>query len=388
MSTHRRLNVLQLRSSRASGGGPEKTILLTAQQIDTRRFSMPVVYLKSADDRHFDLDERAEALGVDDFEAIDERSKLDLRALRRLLALLRERRIDIVHAHCYKSDLYALLLSRFHDMKLVTTAHGPFATGRIVRSAGNWRVRYLYDRLDLRLLKYFDRVLMVSGTMRALLSSYGVPAEKLSVVRNAIDASYFRRREPSPELRSRLGLPAEGWLLGAVGRLNPEKDYVTLLAAIESLLRRGQDVHLAIAGGGPQEETLRQRIEQTGLGERVRLLGHLRDVRGLYGALDLYVLSSIREGLPNTVLEAMAMEVPIVATAVDGVEEVVRHDSEALLVGAQDPESLAEAIATLLRSRRLRDRLVSAARRRVESEFSFAGRVRTLETIYEDLFRP
>lgn len=380
-----RLNVLQIRSSRGAGGGPEKTILFTAKTIDLRRFSMPVVYLKSDDDPDFDLDRRAAKMGVDDFQTIGERFKLDLGALRRLLALLRERQIHVIHSHCYKSDLYALLLSRFHEVKLVTTAHGPFATGPVIWSAGNWRVRYLYDRLDLRLLKRFDRVLMVTETMRPLLDRYRVPEEKQVVVRNAIDTSFFRQRSPDAELRRQLRIPETGRLLGAVGRLNPEKDYPTLLAAFEILLQKGAEVHLAIAGGGPEEEHLSNRLRESGLEDRVSLVGHVRDVRGFYDLLDAYVLSSTREGLPNTVLEAMAMGVPIVATAVDGVEEAARHDHEALLVAPQDPAALASAIGNLLADPALRRRLTAAARTRVEKHFSFAGRVKKLEAIYREV---
>src|SRR5262249_46952646 len=116
--------------------------------------------------------------------------------------------------------------------------------------------------------------------------------------------------------------------------------------------------------------------------ERVRFLGHFHDIREVYDLLDVYVLSSTREGLPNTVLEAMAMEVPIVATDVDGVSEAVTHDREAILVPPRAPEKLAQGIRSVLHDPALADRLWRAAPPKVVAEFSFAAGMRRVEAIY------
>ena len=130
------------------------------------------------------------------------------------------------------------------------------------------------------------------------------------------------------------------------------------------------------------EADLRHMVTDMGLAERVIFLGHFHDVRKVFEQMDVYVLSSTREGLPNTVLEAMAMEVPIVSTDVDGVKEAVSDQEEAILVRPRDAERLALGIETMLENDALRRRLVQNARRRVESEFSFARRTRTIEDIY------
>src|SRR6185312_4814102 len=269
MGTDRKINVLDLRSCRGGGGGPEKTILFSALETDKSCFNMHIAYLKSHDDPEFDLDKRAHSLGVPSFHIIDERSKFDFRALRRLLALLREKQIDILHTHCYKSDLYGLLLKRRHKMKLVTTAHGPLATLKHFWRSKNWRVRYVYDRIDLRILRYFDLVLMVSDTMRA---------------------------------------------------------------AAQLLLQKRPELHFVIAGKGELERELRHMAQDLGIASRVTCMGHFHDVRKVFELMDVYVLSSTREGLPNTVLEAMSLEVPIVSTDVDGVREAVTGEREAVLV--------------------------------------------------------
>jgi glycosyltransferase involved in cell wall biosynthesis len=383
MSTTRPINVLHLRSCRGVGGGPEKTILFSAKEADPAAVRLHIAYLRSHDDKEFDLDVRAQKLGVPNFTTIEERSKFDVGALRRLLRLLREKEIDLISCHCYKSDLYALILSRYHKMKLISTAHGPLASLRHFWSAQNWRVRYLYDALDLRLLRYFDHVLVVADSMRETVTGYGVPRHKLTYVKNAIDSRFFRAdKGRAAELRGKFGLPAGATVVGAVGRLNAEKDYPNFFEAAKLLLRDRDDLYFTIAGGGPLEQALRGQLQAMGLTDRVRFLGHFHDVREVYDMLDVYVLSSTREGLPNTVLEAMAMEVPIVATDVDGVCEAVTHDREALLVPPRASDRLAQGIHAVLQDPALAGRLRRAARERVETEFSFAARMRRVEGIY------
>jgi glycosyltransferase involved in cell wall biosynthesis len=383
MSKARPINVLHLRSCRGTGGGPEKTILFSAKEADPAAVCLHIAYLKSHDDLEFDLDKRAQKLGIPNFTTIEERHKFDIGAMRKLLQLLREKEIDLISCHCYKSDLYALILSRFHKMKLVSTAHGPLASLRHFWSAQNWRARYVYDQLDLRLLRYFDHLLVVADSMRKTIARYGVARDKLTYVKNAIDSQYFRpQNRRALELRDRHKIPANATVIGAVGRLNAEKDYPNFFEAAQILLRERDDLYFTIAGKGPLEETLRRQVQSMRLADRVLFLGHFHDTREVYDLLDVYVLSSLREGLPNTVLEAMAMEVPIVATDVDGVSEAVTNEREALLVPPRAPHKLAAGIRAVLQDPALGDRLRRAARLKVVRDFSFADRMRRVEEIY------
>ena len=386
MSETRKINVLDIRSCRGGGGGPETTILFSALETDRSAFNMHVAYLKSADDPEFDLDVRARKLGVESFHTIDEHSKFDIKAMKKLLALLREKQIDILHTHCYKSDLYGLILKRYHPMKLVTTAHGPLATFKFFWRSKNWRVRYLYDQIDLRILRYFDRVFMVSDTMRSIIARHRVDPSKLMWIRNAIDSNYFKHSgNPDPQFRAQLGIPPGVPVIGAVGRLNGEKDYPNLLGAAQIMLRKRPDLHFVIAGKGELEQELKQMAKDLGVDHRVIFMGHFHDVRKVFELMDIYVLSSTREGLPNTVLEAMSMGTPIVSTDVDGVKEAVTPDREAVLVKAQDSAALAAGLERVLDDDDLRNRLSREARRRVEMDFSFAHRTRKIEAIYREL---
>jgi glycosyltransferase involved in cell wall biosynthesis len=222
--------------------------------------------------------------------------------------------------------------------------------------------------------------------MRAIIGRHRVDPAKMLWIRNAIDADHFKRSAtPDPQFRASVGLPPGVTVIGAVGRLNGEKDYPNLLHAAQLILRNRADVYFVIAGKGELERDLRRLARELAVADRVLFIGHFHDVRKVFELMDVYVLSSTREGLPNTVLEAMAMEVPIVSTDVDGVKEAVTAEREAVLVPAQNPELLAAALERILDDAGLRSRLTSEARRKVESEFSFSRRTRRIEAIYRQL---
>ncbi|HUY91147.1 MAG TPA: glycosyltransferase family 4 protein [Pirellulales bacterium] len=345
---------------------------------------MHVVYLKSENDPEFDLDERARKLGVESFTAIGERSRFDLRAIKTLLGVLRDKQADILSCHCYKSDLYGLILSRLYPMKLLATVHGPIPEKAHRWSRSNWKVRFIYDQLDLRLLRYFDHVIIVAESMHQAVMRYGVKPQRITCVRNAIDANYFCKTG-SGDLRRRLNIPTEARVIGAVGRLDQQKDYPNLMAAARILLAEGHNVFFVVAGLGPQERELREQVHAQGIDQRFLFLGHFQDVREVFEIMDVYVLPSITEGLPNTVLEAMALNVPVVSTQVDGVGEVLTQEREGLLVPNRDSTRLAAAIRRLLLDPVLARELAEAARARIERDFSFATRMRRVESIYREL---
>jgi len=377
MNPSTKINVLHLRSSRGKGGGPEKTILFSAKEIDTTEFNLHIVYLKSPSDKEFDIAERAQQLQVENFVAIDDRSQLDFRALKQLLRLLKTHKIDILHCHGYKSNFYGLLLSRFHKMKFITTCHG-WVSWR-------WKDRLVYHRMDRFFLRFFQRILIVTETMRNEVVSCGVPNDHVITICNAIDSDYFKRDKSDPRIKEDLSIPQDCLVIGAVGRLEKEKDLPTLFEAARIVLKQRQDLRFVIVGHGSQESHLKRLAADLGLRDHIVFPGHFQDIRRVFSIMDIYVLSSIKEGLPNTVIEAMAMEVPIVATTIDGVKEAVTDGQEALLAPQRAPGRLAEHILRLLQDDVLRGRLVTSARTRVAEEFSFAKRMRKIEKIYASM---
>ena len=374
-----RIRVLELRSVRGTGGGPEKTIMFGALERNRPRIEVTVCYLRDRRDRVFRLEQRAVDLGIDYVEVL-ERHSFDWRVWPQLRAIVQERGIDIIHSHDYKTDLLALLLARRSGRIPLATAHG--WTGQTARE------RWVYYPNDKRLLARFPRVIAVSSDIARELEQYGAVRDRITVILNAIDSDRFRR-SPGSRLAARtsLGLDNRHVVIGAVGRLERQKRFDLLLQACAPLLQSRSDRRLAIVGDGSLKLTLERLATDLGIRSACLFLGHRDDVVDVYQAFDLLVQSSEYEGTPNVVLEGMAMETPLVATDVGGTRELAVPDAHALVVPRGDVEALRRAIErTLADPDAARARAVSA-RQRVEAELSFSARTRRLEQVYEELAR-
>ena len=370
------VRVLELRSVRGTGGGPVKTILLGAAQAGAG-VEVTVCYLRDARDPDFTVTDRAAAAGVDYVE-VGERHSLDPSVLPRLRELVRTKGIDVVHAHEYKTDLLAWLLSRSTGAAPLATAHG--WTGHTLRE------RLLYYPADKRVLRRFPVVVAVSREVKADLVAHGCRPESVRVLPNGIDHRRFKRDASLvADARSRFGLLDGHVAIGAVGRLEPQKRFDLLIAAFHDVRRSCPSAQLLIAGEGSRREALQAQIRERQLDPCCRLLGHVDDVPLFHHALDLLVQSSDYEGTPNAVLEAMAFETPIVATDVGGTTDLVADARHGLIVPAGDVEALAAAMRKVLSDRGGAAARAAAARRRVETELAFERRLRSLESIYREL---
>jgi glycosyltransferase involved in cell wall biosynthesis len=370
------MRILELRSVRGTGGGPEKTILLGAQRADAR-FPVTVCYIRDRGDAAFGIAERAAKLGIDYVEIV-ERGSFDVRIWPALRQLVRDRGIDIVHAHDYKTDLLALLLARAEGVIPVATAHG--WTGHSLRE------RLVYYALDKQMLRAFPRTIAVSSEIRSELLRRGAGKDRVRTVLNGIDYRAFRRdRTIEANVRAELGLTAANVVVGSVGRLEPQKRFDLLIEACAMLQRRWPELRLVIAGDGSERAKLQGLAAGKLAAGTWQLCGHRGDVARLHHALDLFVQSSDYEGTSNAVLEAMALETPVVATAAGGTAEMIEHGIHGLVVRCGDALELATAMSQMLLQPAVRAAQVAAARTRVETTLSFDARVATVERIYADL---
>jgi glycosyltransferase involved in cell wall biosynthesis len=227
-----------------------------------------------------------------------------------------------------------------------------------------------------------DGVLSVSSRLAERIArATAFPLERITVIRNGVDLARFGLTGPR-DARAALGLPKDRIIIGAVGRLVPVKDHATLIAAIARLRQRGIDVMAVIAGDGPLRPELETLAAASGVGDRVRLLGYRPDVAAVLAALDVFVMCSQSEGLSNTILEAMATGLPVVATAVGGTDELVEPGVSGLLVPPGSPAELADALAVLAGSGPCRARMGEAGRARARAEFSLSAMVRRYEDLY------
>lgn len=374
---NRPIRILELRSVFGTGGGPEKTILLGTARSDPARFAITVCYIRDERDTVFGIDQKAAGLPIDYVE-LRERHSLDVGIWRQLRQLVRERQIDIVHAHEYKTDLLAWLLGRFERVIPLSTAHG--WTGHSSRET-----RFYYP-LDKRLLARFPKVIAVSSEIRRELIRCGATPSNVVTVLNGIDHERFRR-DPARRsvMRRSLALSDEMCVLGSVGRLEPQKRFDLLIEAAARVRDRVPQVTLLIAGAGSRLDELRGVVARLGASDWVRLLGHRDDVVDLHHAFDVYVQSSDYEGTPNSVLEAMALGTPVVATDVGGTAELIRDRIDGLIVPPGDLQALTGAIEDVATAPELAAAFARSARARTETTLSFGTRMASVEAIYVEL---
>jgi len=375
----RPIRILELRSVRGTGGGPEKTILLGTARTDARRFDITVCYLRDRRDNVFSVDIRAAALKVNYIDLLESHS-FDVSIFSRLRKIVREREIDIVHAHEYKTDVLAWLLSKVEPVTPLSTVHG--WTGHSKRELR------LYYPLDKWVLGFFPKLIAVSTDIRDELVRHGANPGRIQTVLNGIDHQAFRR-DPSRRhaARQALGVGPHDFVIGSVGRLEPQKRFDLLVDVFATLRAERPQLRLAIAGDGSLAHALRSQVDRLGLGEACLLLGHRADITELHHAFDLFVQSSDYEGTPNAVLEAMALETPIVATSAGGSAEIVRHGVDGLIVPPGDATALAAAIRSVMADDAGAAARVRSARQRVETDLSFDTRMRAVEAIYVELFQ-
>jgi glycosyltransferase involved in cell wall biosynthesis len=242
-----------------------------------------------------------------------------------------------------------------------------------------------YNQLDRWSLRAARRVLTVSEPFRRELMGRGVAAERIDVAHNAIDPQWGRR-EDTPEaraaLRARLGIGPEKRVVLIVGRLSSEKDHRTLLDAMRRLRSTAPEAHLLIVGEGPEHPRIEAAIRALGLAESVTMAGQVPSAEPYYGIADICVLSSLSEGSPNALLEAMAAGVPVVATAVGGIPEMVTHGESAVLIQPGDCQAMTGALTALLTDGELARRLAAKARDLVLERHPPEARMRRLVEIY------
>ncbi|MGB9454470.1 MAG: glycosyltransferase family 4 protein [Bryobacteraceae bacterium] len=310
---------------------------------------------------------------------IAEAGRFDRRIMAGLSALGQSLQPDVVESHAVKSHFLVRKSGLNRLAPWIAFHHG--YTWPDVRAR-------LYNQLDRWSLRAASRVVTVSQPFRQVLIRHGVPAARIEIVHNAIDPDWGRDALPAPaELRARLGIDPARKVILIVGRLSREKDHLALLRALSQLAapRAGDgaaNVHLLIVGEGPERPSIEAAIRDLGLGEVVTLTGQVPSAEPYYGIADLAVLSSLSEGSPNALLEAMAARVPVVATAVGGIPEIVSDRETALLVPPRDPEALCRAMRELLANETLAGGLAARASELILTRHTPEARTRRLVEIY------
>lgn len=369
------IKILHLRDTNEVGG-PGKTIIETFSHIDKDLFSISVGVFRTREETNetpFMLEAKRRGIAVHEIRS---RNQYDPAIIPEIVTLIRKDKIDILHTHEPKSDICGFLAAAICRVPVITTMHGWIVNGL---------KQHFYTKIDKMLARYFDRVIVVNNAMRDILIKEGVSPDIISVLHNCIVTENYYKDGTRGYIGQSIGKELRSPVIGTLGRLSLEKGHADFIEAAAIVLAQGFDARFVIVGDGPERGRIEQLISEKGLENSVMLAGYLRDPRRVLQDLDLMVLPSYTEGLPNVILEALMMEVPVISTAVGGVPDIIRDGQEGVLIQPGEPRKMASAIMNFLDDPAILGRMALKGKETVENRFDFKVRTLKLEKIYRKI---
>ena len=285
--------------------------------------------------------------------------------------LIKNQPPDIIHSHRYKENILAYLGYRsLNGVRLIGTQHG---MPEMDRGRAGLKHRIISKINFLILSRKFSHVVAVSRDIgRFFVREYGFKQEKVSVIHNGIEIPKMSRQRKD----------GDSFIIGSSGRLFPIKDYSFMVEIAKKILGTIGNIRFQLAGDGPERSKIQALIQNYGLNGTFELKGHVEDISAFYRSLDLYLNTSIHEGIPISVLEAMAYGLPVVAPKVGGLTEILDDGVQGYLVSKRDPEAFAEKCFLVYKDSSLRRRMSQAARDKVKQSFSVEKMVQQYYNLY------
>lgn len=366
-----RIKVLHLISS-LSVGGAERLILGLADRIDRSRFELHVCSLGVVRGNVLQPDFERQGIPV---YVIGSKLFYDVRSAIAVARYARRHQIDIIHTHLGDADVIGRVVGRFLRVPVVSTLHNEPRDYNRQRVDRRW-----LTRLTTRFLA--PHLIAVSQRIRTMfVEEWNVPQERITMVYNAVPMDVYATI-PEPSAQTRVGTDP---VITNIGRLSPQKAQHDLLEAAKLVLEQRPDARFMIVGQGRLEQALKEQAQSLGIADRITFAGLRLDIPAVLEQSDIFVLSSLWEGLPLTAVEAMAAARPVVLTDVGGNRELVESGVQGLIVPPSDVPALAEALLKLLNDALLRDAMGQAGRARVHHDFSIDTFAAQHEALYQKL---
>lgn len=367
------MRVLQLISS---GGlyGAERVLLNLVSHLKADGVQSTIAVFRNSQNDHTEVAEAAQEIGVRTV-LVNCRGRVDRSSVRELRNVIEREKADVIHTHGYKSDIYGYVAAKGHsNAALVATCHQSKSESALSQRA--------YEALDLWTLKRYDRVVAVTSAVAEILERRGIDSQKIEVIENSADIGRFAEAKPTfwADFRER-GYQA----VGLVGRLILEKGGVEFLHAAKEVLSVLPRTIFVLVGDGPAHDVLAETSRNLRIEDAVIFAGRREDMPEVYASLDLVVLPSYAEGLPMTIIEALAARRPVVATAVGGVPRVIHDEITGLLLPDRNVGRLSEAIVRVLQDRVLGRRLAENGHQLVRERFSADSMARRYCELYSAL---
>jgi glycosyltransferase involved in cell wall biosynthesis len=330
------MRILHLISSKGLFGA-ERVVIELSKGLKKKDCHPVVGVLRNSHNPHTEVIEEARANNVESI-IFPCNGKFDMKVVSKIKQYVIKEKIDIVHCHGYKSNIYGLL-SSWKRVPIVATNHN-WLTSRL-------RLK-IYCYLDSLWIRLFNRIVAVSEQIASDMMKYGVPSRKIEIIDNGIDLERFNVDTSAINVRRELGLDYNHRVIGAIGHLGYEKGYHYLLKAAGAIVHKEEAVKFLIVGDGILRSNLGELVAELGIKDSIIFAGYRNDIPEILSVMDIFVISSIKEGLPMVLLEAMASAKPVIATKVGAIPKVIQHGKTGILVNPRDVSALTREIRLLL----------------------------------------
>lgn len=353
-------------------GGAEMHILNLLTHMDRERFEVRLCCLFP---EPFVQVARANGIATD---AVVMRHKLNIGIVDNLMEIIRGHQIDIVHTHGVRANLVGRLAAKLAGIKhIVTTVHSVLEQD--YPSFFARQVNRLMERITINSV---ERFVTVSDLLKQDLVGHGIPAVKITTIYNGVNLAAFRQERVTGDVRKDLGIDPDVPVLGMIARFHPVKGHRFFLEAAKTISRVRPACRFLLVGSGQYRSEVEAMVKQLGLREQVIFTGYREDIVDVLHSLDILVISSLSEGFGLTAIEAMAMKVPVVATRVGGLPEIIKHGSNGILVPPAEGQAIAQAVLDLLANPEDSRAMAARAFEHVRENFSVEIMAKNTEQLY------
>lgn len=354
--------------------GPGRTVLDCAEMMDPSCCRIVVGAFDGGKPEGTAYEQEARSRGLV-VERITERMSADPDVLRQVIRFAKKHNANLLHTHDFRSDLYGVAAKGILRIPMISTVHG------WIENDLKGRIR---TKLDKLILRSSSHVIAVSEQTRKCLGAWATE-QRCTVIPNALRTERYFPRRCSAEFRTAYGIAADEVVIANIGRLSPEKGQMAFLIAARELLGRHHGLRFVLFGIGPDRAGLESFVCEFGMQKSVIFAGYRSDMESLYNELDLVVQSSFTEGMPNVIMEALLMEVPVIATDVGGTREVVRDGVTGVLIPPDDMAALVDALETFLTDRSAMQSQANKGRIDIRNRFDHTRRVDRLVNVYTQI---
>jgi len=310
--------------------------------------------------------------------------RLDLKVALEIRNFIKSNNIKILHCHGYKPNFYGILATSFLNVGLITTCHSWFVNSQKMR---------IYTWLDKFWIRKFDKIIAVSGGIKKELLESGTSENKILIINNGINTQNFKRaiKDERKEMKTKSqninGITKNDKIVGTIGRLDIQKGQIYFLKAAKEVLKIYPNTKFLLVGDGPLKQRLEEKIKELNLENNITFTGFRADIPEILSLLDIFVLPSLKEGLPMALLEAMASKKPVIATDVGAIPKLIKNNKTGILIKPRNPQELSEAILSLLNDKEKAERLGNNGFLFVKKEFSSEKMAENHAQVYKEVLK-